>query len=228
MTKIPAWSYSSLKTYETCPRKYQAEKVTKEVVFKDNDSTIYGKEVHLAAEEFIRSGKPLDPRFGYMLPILERLNNIPGTKFCEIKFGLKKEDGRLVTCDFFDRDVWFRGVADLVILNGNRGWVIDYKTSKSAKYADTRQLALMAACMFAKYPQLEKVKAALLFVVAKDNALVEAKYTREDMYNIFADVDNLLTQRQSSYENDVWNEKPNGLCSRWCGVLSCPHNGANN
>ena len=63
--KIPPWSYSALKTYETCPRKYQAEKVTKEVPFTQTDATIYGTELHLAAEEYIRDGKPIDPRFDF-------------------------------------------------------------------------------------------------------------------------------------------------------------------
>ncbi len=220
-----AWSYSRLKDYETCPRKYQASYVTKETPFTDNAATIYGKELHLACEEFMRDGKPLDPRFGWMLPTLERLHRIPGDKHCELKLGVKRQDGQLLACDFFDPSVWFRGVADLVILNGTKGWVLDYKTSKSAKYADLRQVALMAAALFLRHPQLEKVKGALFFVVA-DN-LVKAEYTRENALNIFAEYHALLTQRAASYENNVFNEKPNGLCGKWCQVLSCVHNGAN-
>lgn len=70
--KVPAWSYSSLKLFDTCPRKYEAERITKEVPFTDNVATIYGKEFHLACEEFIRDGKPLDPRFEWMRGNLRR------------------------------------------------------------------------------------------------------------------------------------------------------------
>ena len=115
--KIPPWSYSSLKTYETCPRKYQAEKVTKEVPFTQTDATIYGTELHLAAEEYIRDGKPIDPRFDFVQPYLDKLVDYPGIKFCELKLGVKKNDDRLIACDFFDPAVWFRGVADLVIVD---------------------------------------------------------------------------------------------------------------
>lgn len=217
----PAWSYSGIKLYDTCPRKYQSEKVTKEVPFADSTATLYGKELHLACEEFIRDGKPLEPRFSYALPYLERLNNIPGEKFCELKVGLKKEDGRFVACDFYDDAVYFRGVADLVIVDGKKGYVVDYKTSKSAKYADPKQLALMAACMFTLYPELEKIKAGLLFVVSGD--FVKTEYTRDKAYDIFADLHGLLTQREVSYNTDVWNTKPNPLCHKWCRT-SCPHN----
>lgn len=221
--KPPAWSYSSISLYDTCPRKYESEKVTKEVPFTDTDATRYGKEVHLAAEEFIRDGKPVDPRFGFLLPHLEKLNAIPGEKFCELKLGLKKEDGQFVSCDFFDPHVWFRGVADLVVLNGRKGWIIDYKTGKSAKYADPKQLALMAACLFVQYPELEKIKAGLLFVVAKE--FVKVEYTREKALEIFSELYPLLTQREVSYTTGVFNPKPNGLCNRWCRT-NCIHNGS--
>lgn len=223
--KVPAWSYSSIKLFDTCPRKYEAERITKEVPFTDSVATIYGKEFHLACEEYIRDDKPLDPKFKWMEVKLEKLKSIPGEKHCELKVGIKKEDGKLVACDFFDKDVWFRGVADLAIIDGTKGWVLDYKTSKNSKYADLKQIALMSAALFLKFPQLEKIKGALLFAIAED--LVRAEYTRENALNIFADLHETLSLREVSYYTNVFNEKPNGLCRKWCGVLSCPHNGAN-
>ena len=38
----PAWSFSSLKLFQTCPKKYEAEKVTKEVKFTETEATLYG------------------------------------------------------------------------------------------------------------------------------------------------------------------------------------------
>jgi CRISPR/Cas system-associated exonuclease Cas4 (RecB family) len=223
MKRTPAWSYSSLKTYETCPRKYQAEKVTKEVAFTDNEATLYGKELHLAAEEYIRDDKPIDPRFSYIKNYLDKLKAIPGQKFCELKVGVKKNDGRLVACDFFDPDVWFRGVADLVIIDGEKAYIVDYKTSKNSKYADTRQLALMAAALFLKYPEIKKIKTSLLFVVPKE--FIKEDFKADWGLSIFSELNGLLEAREASYTNDVWNPRPNGLCARWCGVNSCPHNG---
>jgi CRISPR/Cas system-associated exonuclease Cas4 (RecB family) len=223
MAKTPAWSYSSLKLYETCPRKYQAEKVTKEVKFTDTDATIYGKELHSAAEEYIRDGKPIDPRFSFIQPYMDKLAAISGEKYCELKLGVKKNDGRLVACDFFDPDVWFRGVADLVIIDGDKAYVTDYKTGKSAKYADTRQLALMAAALFLKYPEIKKIKTSLLFVVSKD--FIKEDFKADWGLSIFSELNGLLEAREASYTNDVWNPRPNGLCRKWCSVASCPHSG---
>lgn len=127
MTSTPAWSYSSLKLFETCPKKYESERITKEVKFTDNEATLYGTAMHLAAEEYIRDGKELPPQFEFLRSTLDKLNSYPGDKHCEIKLGIAKRDGRLEACDFFADDVWFRGVCDLVIINGEEARVVDYK-----------------------------------------------------------------------------------------------------
>lgn len=219
----PGWTFSKIKEFDTCPRKYEASYVTKEVKFTDNEHTIYGKEAHGAAEDFIRDGKPLDPRFGWMLPTLERLNHIEGKKHCELKMGVKSADGRLEACDFFDPNYWFRVIADLVIIDGDLGYIVDYKFGKSSKYADQRQLAIGAAAMFLKFPQLKRIKGALLFMVAGD--LVKTEYKSENAFGVLSELNELLVQRETAYATNVFNEKPNGLCKRFCGVLSCPHNG---
>lgn len=220
---IPAWSYSSITLFEKCPRKYQAEKVTKEVPFFQGEAAIYGEQLHKAAEEYIRDGKDIDPRFGFTKPYLDKLNSIKGEKFCELKLGVKRVDGRLEVCDFFDVDCWFRGVADLVIIDGTVGYVCDYKSGKSAKYADIRQLALMAAAVFLKFPQVEKIKTSLLFVVSKE--FVKASFARDKGFDIFSELHGLLTAMEKAYEVDVWNPKQNFLCRQWCQVKSCPHHG---
>jgi hypothetical protein len=224
MVKIPAWSYSSIKLFETCPRKYQAERVTKEVAYTDTDATIFGKEVHKCAEDFLNGTiSSVPPKFSFIQPYLSRLQAYPGEKHCEMELGVKKVDGRLEACGFKDPDVWFRGIADLVIINGDMGWIVDYKTGKSAKYADTRQLALMAAALFLKFPQLKKLKASLLFVVSKD--FIKEDFQAEFGLSIFSELNGLLTHRETAYNTDTWNPRPNGLCRKWCSVKSCPHNG---
>ena len=223
MSSIPAWSYSSISTYITCPKKYEAEKVTKEVKFTDSEATIYGKDLHLAAEEYIRDGKAIPAQFSFIQPMLDKLKAMPGDKHCEMKVGIARRNGRLEACDFFAPDVWFRGVADLVIVNGDTARIIDYKTGKSAKYADTKQLALMAAAVFLMFPEVKHIKAGLLFVVSKN--FIKEDYTFERRFDIFATLDAPLRQLEASYETNVWNPKPNGLCKKWCDALSCPHNG---
>ena len=53
------WSYSSLKEYQNCPKKYYEIRVAKNYVFQDTPQTIYGKEVHKALEDYVRSNTEL-------------------------------------------------------------------------------------------------------------------------------------------------------------------------
>ena len=143
---MAAWSYSSITLFDQCPKKYYHLKVAKDIVEKDSEQIIYGKEVHLAAEEYIRDDKPIPEKFAYIKPMLDKLRAIPGEKLCENKLAVKlTTDGRLVPCEFFDKDTYWRGVADLIILDreNQEARVIDYKTGSSAKYADTKQLKLL-------------------------------------------------------------------------------------
>jgi len=226
MANPPAWSFSSIKLFSTCPKKYESERVTKEVGYQETEATLYGTQLHLAAEEYIRDGKEIDARFAFIKPYLDNLNKISGEKLCELKVGIKKNDaGRLEYCDFDDASVWFRGVADLVILDGDRAWIVDYKSGKSAKYADIKQLALMAAALFLKHPEIKKIKTSLLFVVSKE--FIKEDFTAANGLDIFNTYSELLTQREIAYNTGVFNPKPNGLCRQWCSTLSCSHNGKN-
>ena len=60
------WSFSSLKTFQQCPKKYYHLKVAKDVKDTTGEAALYGTEMHLAAEEYIRDGKDLPPKFEYL------------------------------------------------------------------------------------------------------------------------------------------------------------------
>jgi hypothetical protein len=221
----PAWSYSALKTFEQCPKRYYHEKVAKDYVQGDTDATIYGKAVHSAAELYVRDRTPIPEKYAYIKPMIDKLLAIKGHKLAEYEMGIAKQDGRLVPCAFGDDNRWWRGIADLLILNGDTAYCIDYKTSKNAKYADTKQLALLAAAVFLHFPQVKKVKGALLFVVC--DHFIKESYAYDDRFAIFAKLDSLLQQRDMAYDSGVFNPKTSGLCKRHCQVLACPHNGRN-
>ena len=216
----PSWSYSSLKTFQQCPRKYYHTKILKDVREPDTVATLYGKSAHTVAEEYIRDGVPVPPQFDYMKPILDQLNAIPGEKLCEVMLGLTKD---LEPCGFDADDVWWHGIADLVVLDEANGIAhsVDYKTSKNARYADVKQLDLVAAAIFAKYPKIKTIKSALLFVVSKE--FVKAKHHAE-MKEKYLEKPALDVARiEAARENGVWNPISGPLC-RFCSIKTCEHN----
>lgn len=222
MSKAKAWSYSSIKKFDTCPKQYYHLKVVKEYSEPPTSATIYGKEFHEAAEFYVRDGTPLPPQFNFAKPVLDKLMTIEGEKLCEYEMGLTEN---LEPCAFDAPNVWWRGVADLVIINHETGVarVVDYKTGSSAKYADKGQLELMALATFKHFPLVKTVKAALLFVISKD--FVKDEYPSGKQAELWQKWLAAYTRLKYSLDHDVWNPRPSGLCKKHCVVLSCPHNG---
>ena len=153
-----AWSYSSIKTFEQCPKKYYHLKVLKDIKDSGSQATIYGQEVHQAAEDYVKDGTPIPEKFAYIRKVVERIAKQKGDKYTEHKMGLKKTEDGYETCKFLGKDVWWRGIADVVIINGNTAYSIDYKTSKNARYADTKQLDLVAGGLFVEFPEVDTIK----------------------------------------------------------------------
>lgn len=223
-TKNPVWSFSSIKTFIQCPKKYFHLKVKKD--YEENfatDAILYGNEFHKAAEDYVKGVvDAVDPRFEYAAEMLAKLKAMPGEKLCEHKMGLTPN---LEPCGFYAEDVWYRGIADLIVIDTTRGVakIFDYKTGKSAKYADKGQLELMALCVFAHFPDIKTVKAGLLFVVC--NVVVREDYSVDNTAELWKKWGQEYGALQKAYNNSVWNPRPTGLCKAHCVVLECPHNG---
>lgn len=220
------WSYSSIKTFAQCPKKYYHLKVAKDVQDQANQAALYGEEAHKAAEEYIKVNKPIPQKFLYLEDILETLKQIPGTKLCEEKLGIRRREtasGLIYhePCKFFDKDVWWRGIADLIIISGTTAYCIDYKTGKNARYADTKQLDLLAAAIFLHYPEVTKVKSALLFVVSQD--FIQKEHKAEELETYLSVFDNDLGRLGVAHTSGVWNPISGPLCG-WCPVTTCAHN----
>jgi predicted RecB family nuclease len=217
---MTAWSYSSIKTFDQCPKKYYHLKVAKDVKDEGNDASRYGNDAHEAAEHHIKHGTPIPEKFKVMQPVVHTLAKFPGEKHTELKLGVRKTATGYAPCGFFDKDVWWRGIVDLLITNGSTAHMVDYKTGKNAKYADMKQLDLMAGAVFVHYPEIQKVKSGLAFVVS--NEFPKKTHTREHLDTYLAVFDDQLEQLEDSMQNGVWNAKTSPLCG-WCPVKGCEH-----
>ena len=217
---MTAWSYSSIKTFEQCPKKYLHLKVVKDVKDTPGEAADYGTAVHEAAELFIKDGTPIPEKFAFMRSYVEPLAKKKGTKHTELKLGVKRGLTGYEPCGFFAKDVWYRGIADLFIVDGAKAWLVDYKTGKNAKYADMKQLDLMAGAMFVHYPEVEIINSALLYVVSQE--MPRKIHHRQHLDTYMGVFDTQLDRLEAAKENGVWNANPSGLCG-WCPVENCEH-----
>ena len=204
-----AHSYSSVKDYEGCPRRYHEVRILKRFKSQDTTATLYGTAVHKAFEDFIKDHAPLPESFAHYKPFVEPLAVYPGDIRCEEKMAIRMD---FSPCGFFDKDVWFRGIPDYLAISrsGKTARVADYKTGKSSKFADTAQLELMAAMVMLHYPEVETVKGVLLFVVVGD--IIKAEYTRAQLPTILSKWAGRAGAIEKAVEAGVWNPRPSALC----------------
>ena len=221
------WSYSGLSQFITCPKQYEAHRVLKSIPFVETDAIRYGNDLHKVAELYIKSNANhiLPSEFKFIQTYLDKLLELPGKRYCELKMGMIIEDRYFQACDYWEKGAWYRGIADLIIVDADNGraFLVDFKTGKSAQYADTKQMALLAALIFLHFPRVKTIKSMLLFV--KAGAVVKSNYTFDDRFKIFAQLNPDLKRLKAAHESGVFNPTKNNFCSKHCAVTSCAHNG---
>jgi CRISPR/Cas system-associated exonuclease Cas4 (RecB family) len=210
------WSYSGLKDFVNCPRQYNEVKVLKRYEKKATVEMRYGTQVHSALEDYVKEGKPLAKNYEHFGKQLDPLRDMEGVKYPEYRMALTINRQ---PCTFGAKDYWVRGIADLMVVDGDQGYIVDYKTG-SNKYPDPKQLQLMALMGFEYFPEVTHFKAGLLFVAHND--FVTSEYQREKIDKYWDDFAPQLKRLQLSYENNVWQENPTPLCG-WCPVSDCTH-----
>jgi hypothetical protein len=203
-----AFSYSAIKDFQNCPRKYHETRILKKFKQGDSSATLYGTAVHKAFELYLQDGTPLPETFSQYQHFVEPLSKIKGEVKCELKLGITAD---FKPCEFFAKDVWFRGLPDIAR-------VVDFKTGKSSRYADTSQLELLSAMIMIHYPEIKVIKGMLLFVVA--DAAIKAEFTRAQLPTILSKWAGEASLIEAAVDNGVWNPKSSGLC-KFCPVTSC-------
>lgn len=215
------WSFSQLKMWTNCARQYQEVRLLQNYVIPDTEQTLYGKEVHTALENYVKDGTPLPKNYRKFQPAVDTLLTIPGERYTELKMGLKED--RVTACDFDDPEYWVHGIADLVIVNDTEAFSVDYKTG-SPRYADVKQLKLMALMVFAKFPQVERVRSGLLFLA--HDVFVPDDYERHESDRLWKAFREPLQLFDIYTTSGNWPANPTGLCKRHCPVHSCQYNGS--
>jgi hypothetical protein len=210
------WSYTSLTDFKNCPRAFYEKRVIKSVKEESTEALVWGNQIHKAFELFVGHGTPLPDMLAEHQPFLDKLRQAPGVAKAEEKVALNK---RAEPCGFFDRDVWWRGVLDYHRIHNRTADVVDYKTGK--RKPDWVQLYIFAIWVFAKHPDVTTIDLHLYWTQDKqaDTKLV----TRPMIPELWSHMTGDLRQYRQAFHDDVWREKPSGLCNGWCPVRHCEH-----
>jgi hypothetical protein len=212
---MAAWTFSQLEKYTTCPKQFYHLRVAKDFKDPPTEHTMWGEAVHTAFEYRIAEGTPLPEGMSQWEGIAAKLAALKGKKYVEHQIGISKSFAPSPWAQS-----WSRGILDLLVVDGSKAGVFDYKTGKRKQ---TDQLSLYAAYTFAAFPQVETVTTG--FIWLKDKKIDTEKFTRDDVPTIWQSFLPTVRKLELAYDNNQWPARPSGLCRAWCAVTSCPHNG---
>jgi len=219
-----SWSYSRLKNFETCPRRYLEVDLQKKWGKEQSDALDWGDTFHAAmAARLSKKKVPLPvtvQRYEDQAKRIERTRMADGVPIMtELKLSF---DNQFRATNYFDKATWFRGVADVLVVNDDLAAVFDWKTGK--RKDDFTQLALMAQCVFANYPQVQGLQAEFVWI-GEPVQRYEQVFTRHGMAPIWNEIFPRLKELMLAHQTNHYPERPNRFCAEWCPVIDCKHNG---
>lgn len=214
-----SWSYSKLKNFETCPKRSWHLDHAKDIKEEESEQLIYGNMVHKVLANAVSGEEQLPNHFKHLQPLVDKITAGGNAKILvEQQLAITKDFG---PTDWFGNDAWYRGIADVIKIVGPVAAVLDYKTGKIIE--DGVQLALMAQCVFAHHPDIQKIRTE--FVWLKEDAVTRADFDRNDMAGVWAGVLPRVQLLEDAHKNANFPPKPGYLCRKWCPVDACPHHG---
>jgi|SRR6478736_3995381 len=222
--KVWSWSYSKLKNYRTCPRRYHDIDVAKLYVepgeAKPGSPLYEGNRLHKAFEDRIKDGTKLPADFAMHEEAMVRLASLPGTTLVEQQLAIKED---LSPSDWFGRETWYRAKCDFLNIseNGKVALAIDYKTGKILE--DSEQLALMAECIFSHYPNVLAVRTEFWWM--RDDAATREDFRRRNRHETWQKLLPEVMTLKQAHDTMTFPPKQNGLCRNHCIVKGCPHYG---
>lgn len=209
MTKL-AHSYTAIKQYNSCPKRYYHQRITKEVKDQPGAATVYGERVHKQLEDYLKApANALPVESAALKPLCDMFTEQvqgSGQLLVEQEYTL---NSNLEPTSWFAPDAWLRFKLDvLVVRDNNTAIVADWKTGK--RRPDFDQLEMFALAVFKFWPEVTKVSS--LFIWTKENAIDKEIYRREHEDAMWTKLMTNIHRIEKSLETDNWPAKPSGLC----------------
>jgi hypothetical protein len=203
------WSYTSLAAFENCPRQGYARYIAKTYPFVETEAMREGKRVHKAFENRIKNDEPFPDDLAYCEQFIPTRTLDTVLIGSEISLGI---DMDFAACGFFDSDCFFRGKLDLLNIEGDTAFIIDFKTGKPYERDDELQLHAMLAKT--AYPDVKHWRGFYVWLRNRKIGDIHTLSPAVSYRKLLARVEKLQLE-------DI--PKKNPLCP-WCELMSCEFN----
>lgn len=209
-----AHSFSAIKMYENCPKRYYHQRVTKEVQDTGGEASRYGERIHEFLEQRLVNDTALPQeaeKYEVLCQTIEKMAR-GGELHAERQLTLTEN---LTPTSWFANDAWFRSILDVLIIKEDTAIVIDWKTGK--RRPDFTQLEMFALQVWKHFPEIVRIKTT--FVWLKEMKMDTEEYSREQSDEMWQNLLGRINRIYESVEHENWPAKPSGLC-RFCPAQS--------
>jgi len=216
-----AFSYSRIKEYENCPRRYYETQVAKTT--KDTSDLLEeGDKVHKAMAKALMDGTPLPLKYRQWQKWIDRVAQTPGEMLIEdeARWACTRD---FKPVPFFAPTVWGRCIVDVYKHAPPVGYIVDWKAGKSAN-VDPVQMTLMALMAFIHFPEIEIVKGFFIWLGEDDST--SYVIDREDAVQHWTALIPRVKRLEKATKDGFFPPTPNRFCERWCPCTNCEHNGS--
>jgi PD-(D/E)XK nuclease superfamily len=213
-----AWSFSKLKAFEDCPRRFHETTILKDKWPEERSEQLeWGDAVHVALAKALKTGEPLPTQFQLYQPWIDKVVRTPGEMLVEdqCKWAINR---KFKPVPWFAKDVWLRSVADVVKLDPPAALVVDWKAGKSAN-GDPIQLILTSLMLLVQFPKIQCVRSDFVWL-QEDHQTTQVLY-RNEAPDRWAALIPRIKRLQEAVVNEEFPPKPGRFCKRWCPVQSC-------
>lgn len=209
------WSFTMLNTYRNiCAYQTYRRYIAKDIPFVETEAMRKGTEVHKAMELRISGDKPLPEKLHIYEPFAQAFKG--RTAKCEMQLGITKE-GKAT--GFFDKDVWGRGKADVVLVQGDKAYILDWKVVGKPR-DEPFELEIHGMLLKAKYPELKTIKGQYAFL---QQGYLGVLHDISETLPTWNNVCHLMKLIENDRQRGVFEKEPGPLCG-WCDCMDCEHN----
>lgn len=216
-----SFTWSKIKNFETCPRRYLEIDVGKKYEEK-NPQLDYGNDMHEAATKRISHNVQLPEKFKVLEPWIQKFTKDSDDPAVGIQTELKLAiDRNMRPCDWFSKSTYMRGVIDFLKIRKKVALAVDWKSGEIKE--DIVQLGLFAQLVFSHYQWVEAIKTMYVWIKNDDSS--EENLYRKDMKDLWTEINPRVRALERATELNDFPPKKSGLCKEYCPVITCEFNG---
>lgn len=224
------FSPSNISSWQLCPRRFQAQSITKELPWKATTAKSRGSMVHTTIQKAMREGVQAVPLWPDGLDITYTQAKIHNIRSLVAEgWTVSTEHELTITQDlkeapggWWDDNAWLRARADAIILppapTVDPIMIIDIKTGK---IYDRDGFQLRVECLLAHIIYKAPVVMYSYFYVDQGQSVSDRLNFNTDGMDKCRDILESIQKMQFAMDNNYYPATKNKFC-KWCGLVNTP------